>query len=174
MLLFLAAVSAVASAQSKVDVERVSASHWTIATSIEIDRPADQVWAVLTDFAHMPEWSTSLQSVQGDIRDGGEVTVRFEVKPDKFKTFQHHLLYEEGVYFGWQGDPFAAGMTDHHIYRVVDIGDGRTRLEHSDQANGGMAWLLGRTAMKAFERYCTSFNDELKARVEATPAPAPT
>ena len=58
-------------------------------------------------------------------------------------------------------------MTDHHIDRVVDLGDSRARLEHSDEANGGMAWLLGGKAMKAFEGYCTSFIEELKARVEA-------
>lgn len=170
--MLLAWLTTAAFAQSTVDIQRVSASHWTIASSIVIDRPADQVWAVLTDFEHMAEWSSSLQSVQGDIRDGGVVAVRFQVKPGRVKEFQHHLLYEEGAYFGWQGDPFAAGMTDHHIYRVVDLGDGRTRLEHSDEANGGMAWLLGGKAMKAFEGYCTSFNEELKARVEAMP-PAP-
>lgn len=165
----LAFLSAAALAQSTVQIERVSIAHWTIATSIVIERPADQVWGVLTDFAAMPGWSSSLQSVQGDLRDGGEVTVRFQVKPGRFKEYQHHLRYEEGVYFGWQGDVFAAGMTDNHVYRVVDLGDGRTRLEQSDEAKGGMTWLLGRTVMKRFEGYCTSFNEALKARVEAMP-----
>ena len=167
-----------AAAQSTVTIERLSAGHRTIATSIEIEAPPEAVWAVMTDFEAMPGWSSSLQSVEGELRDGGEVSVRFKPDPDKDRvnTYQHHLIYEEGVSFGWQGDVFAAGMTDNHRYRLVDLGDGRTRLEHSDEARGGMTWLLGGAVMKAFEGFCTSFNQELKERVESTwvpPEPEP-
>ena len=34
-----------------------------VFTEIEIDATADQVWAVLTDFEKLPEWSSSFQGV---------------------------------------------------------------------------------------------------------------
>ena len=35
-----------------------------VFTEIEIDATADQVWAVLTDFEKLPEWSSSFQRGQ--------------------------------------------------------------------------------------------------------------
>jgi len=162
-------LTAPALADSTVVIERVSASHRTITTSIVIDAPREEVWAVLTDFERMPEWSDSLQTVTGDIRDGGAITMYFKSNPkrDKVGEYPQTLILKEGESFGWTGQVFAAGMTDKHFYTLVDQGDGTTLLVHSDEARGGMTWLLGGVVMGKFEGYCTSFNEALKARVES-------
>jgi uncharacterized protein YndB with AHSA1/START domain len=39
-------------------------------TEIEINGPAERVWAVLTDFASYPEWNPFIRQVSGELNIG--------------------------------------------------------------------------------------------------------
>ena len=49
-----------------------------VFTEIEIDTTADQVWAVLTDFEKLPEWSSSFQGVNKPMALGEVSTAYFK------------------------------------------------------------------------------------------------
>ena len=49
-----------------------------VFTGIEIDATADQVWAVLTDFEKLLEWSSSFQGVNKPMALGEVLTTYFK------------------------------------------------------------------------------------------------
>jgi uncharacterized protein YndB with AHSA1/START domain len=46
-----------------------------IETSIEIEAPPEQVWAILTDFAGMAAWNPFIRSVSGALATGSRLSV---------------------------------------------------------------------------------------------------
>lgn len=148
-------------------VTRHSAFKWTVHTEIVIDAPPAEVWKELTNFAEMPSWSQGLHSMTGDLRTGGHVVVLFVDDKGKVGRYEHDLiLYEEGVAFGWS-DPILPGLRDHHIYRLTPTEDGKTLLTQDDGASGVTALFLGRYATNFMLNNFRTFNEALKARVEA-------
>lgn len=81
-----------------------------VELSIDIDAPASDIWAVLTDFAGFPDWITGIQSVEvlteGDYGVGtryhvvagrGDRTVEWTVEIAGLET-------EESIDFSYTGD----------------------------------------------------------------------
>lgn len=48
-----------------------------------ITAPADRVWSLLTDVAEQARWNSTLVSIEGEIREGGQVTLVSKVDPDR-------------------------------------------------------------------------------------------
>ena len=46
-----------------------------IETDIDINAPASQVWALLTDFARMPSWNPFIKSISGNLVQGARLAV---------------------------------------------------------------------------------------------------
>lgn len=147
-----------------------SATHATVHTSILIDAPADEVWTVLTDFDAMASWSSdTLQTISGEIKDGGSVVVTFIYGVDDagapvVNEIPHTLIYEEGTQFGWS-DPFPeaiGGGHDNHLYRVEACGE-QTLFVQSDAvvANAYAANIVS-NLLPLYQ----VFNADLKAAVE--------
>lgn len=53
-------------------------------SSALIEAAPESVWAVLADGSQYPSWDSGVTSVEGDIVDGGRITVRSEVSPRAF------------------------------------------------------------------------------------------
>ncbi len=123
------------------------------------------VWAVLTDFASLPQWSSGLQGLEGDFREGGQVKVVFRAF-GRDQTYQHELkFFEPGAQFGWSD--FATGVfTDRHVYRVEPLLNGRTRFVQSDEPQGAVIRFLGGVVARQTVSLYQVFNRELKARAE--------
>ena len=143
-------------------------NHKRYYSHIIIDATPEQVWSVLTDFNTYPEWSFLFTNLEGDFKNGGEVEVTFMQDPDKndkSAKYKHILTVKEGEFFSWS-DPFAAGMTDLHIYKVEPYGDKQTKFIQTDDCKGGLTWLLGRQVDKFHEKYYPRYNRALKMEVE--------
>ncbi len=169
----LLAASSAAHASEPCDactVERVGAGHRRIHTEVIIDAPVERVWAVLTDFEAMPEWSSTFRGLQGDFVDGATVVTTYRINPkrDRERTFEQTLMIEDGRQFGWQGNVFAFGMRDNHQYILEPISDSQTRFIQSDECTGGLTWAFGGRATSVMMRIYPAFNAELKERVEST------
>lgn len=149
----------------KGTIERISPTHLNIVTSIEIDAPHTVVWAVLTDFAALPEWSSGLQGLEGEFREGGDVTATFRMF-GRDRKFAHVLtFFEEGAQFGWS-DRATGLFTDRHVYRVEPLLNGRSRFIQSDQPQGGALRVMGGQVGRQTVTLYQAFNRELKARAE--------
>lgn len=148
----------------RATIERVSAFHKRIHSEIVIDASPDEVWGVLTDWERLPEWSPTLQSVQGDVRDGQRVKCVYNFRGNLFKP-EHVLLYSPGKEFGWS-DPILPGLTDRHMFRVEALEDGRTRFVQEDEVRGVLSPVLGWYFLNEMLTSYPSFNEALKLRVE--------
>ena len=160
-------------------VSELSADNWGTYTDIVINASADEVWGVLTDFDNMPNWSSLLQGMVGDISNGGLVTVTVLFADQATgevgsSDFTRTLIYEEGVLFGWS-EPFelAAGtgifVTDNHQFKVEAISECQARFIQTDDFTGIIPAAAGVTLEQVagiIETSYKQFNQELKAEVE--------
>ncbi|MDP5169922.1 MAG: SRPBCC domain-containing protein [Bacteroidia bacterium] len=150
----------------KVGYEKLKNSHWVAHTEIMIDATPEQVWSVLTDTKSYPDWNEIILKIDGEIVDKGEVDVLFKAGPKAKPQLFHNFLYvEDGVEFYWS-QVQALGIKDRHCFRVEATEDGKTRFIQSDQALGGLTWMLGKVAAKTQLEVYPMFNRSLKAEVE--------
>lgn len=137
-----------------------------VYSDIVIEATPAQVWAVLTDFDAMSDWSSSLQGVVGDLSDGGQATAIF-LSQGALQEFPHVLSWDEGRSFGWS-DPlaFAPGIVDDHRY-IVDRTDGvSTLFVQTDQLAGDDEAFPASVLAEFLRGSYATFNQELKAEVE--------
>jgi uncharacterized protein YndB with AHSA1/START domain len=141
--------------------------HSSIHSEILIEAPADQVWRVLRDFDSMPEWSSGLQKITGDIRNGGQVQAFFLFQ-GKVTPSDHVLYYEEGIRFGWSEPLVGFGFpraNDHHMFTVEALSPSLTRFTQTDEftSEQGVAAspMLGPAAFAMYPQ----FNADLRDRV---------
>lgn len=150
----------------KVGSKKFKMSHWVSHTEIIIDATPEQVWSVLTDTENYGKWNDIILKIDGKIEDKGKVDVLFKAGPKaKPQLFHNNLYVEEGVEFYWS-QVQAMGIKDRHCFRVEDTKDGKTKFIQSDQALGGMTWLIGKMAVNIQLTVYPMFNRSLKAEVE--------
>ncbi|MEM7126995.1 MAG: SRPBCC domain-containing protein [Chloroflexota bacterium] len=140
-----------------------------IHTEVIINAHPDKVWAVLTDWGKLPEWSPGLLNLTGDFCKDGNITATFKLGiGEHAQDFTHPLIYfEEGRMFGWSAPlPYMAGMTDHHIYKLEPLPEGRTRFLQTDQLTGGLEHVIGAHMARGMMQSYVEFNRALKVRVE--------
>lgn len=134
-----------------------------IKTSILIQAPKEQVWQVLMDFEAYPSWNNFVQSVQGTIAPGNQITVKLPGM-----TFKPRILkLEVHKEFKWLGHLWFKGIFDgEHRFAVESEGPNQTRFIHSEKFKGALAslvlLLIGKDTQKGFEE----MNQALKQRVE--------
>lgn len=141
-------------------------STYFVYSDIVINASQSEVWAVLTDWNNVGNWSTSFIGIVGDVSHGGQVTASYIVGPDTFR-FPHTLHYVEGVEFGWS-DPiaFAPEIKDNHLFKLEAISDCQTRFIQTDDFTGVNAnFPLPALAAQSEAGY-NQFNAELKKEVE--------
>lgn len=150
------------------NITEVSATHVKIYTDIVINAPASKVWATLTDFSKMPNWSSTLKSLSGDIKNGGSVIVKTDLGNGQVADIPRSpLIYQEGLLFGWSGEiERLPGLSDNHRYIVEAISKCQTRFIQTEEVKGLNPNITAvALANRALERYNT-FNKELKKEVE--------
>jgi uncharacterized membrane protein len=54
-----------------------------IESDIEIDASPKRVWALLTDFALMPDWNPFIRSISGNLAQGAQLSVLLIAPPGK-------------------------------------------------------------------------------------------
>jgi hypothetical protein len=167
VFLFIITTINAVQAQESIKIEKIKASHRTVYTDIIIDATPVQVWSVLMDSKTMPDWSNSFTQFEGEMKDSGNVIVHIKRKPIKNKITQvkHQIFMKKGEYFGWN-DSKILGVSDNHFFKVVDMGNGKTKFVQSDEFKGGMTWLLGGAFTNFTKKLYPLFNNELKTEVE--------
>ncbi|MEO1307916.1 MAG: SRPBCC domain-containing protein [Pseudomonadota bacterium] len=143
----------------------------TIETSIDIAALASQVWQVLTAFDRFPEWSEFILSVEGSIAQGQKIVVRLNDGGGEMIFKPRIVANRESEEFAWRGVVGASWMfTGEHRFTLEDLGDGRTRVVHSEHFSGLLVPLLWQKLTTRTREAFKAFNEALRLRAEATPA----
>lgn len=110
------------------------------AVDVVIDRPAQDVWRVLTDWARAPQWMKGVESMRAESGTRIGSTIVFHAR-GKTRTSEIVDL-DEGrsiTLVTIQG-----GVTARYVYRLESLdGDARTRARlTADLATSGFLWTL--------------------------------
>ena len=140
------------------------AQDYEIYTDMYLPAPAEVVWRILTDFVRMPDWSSTLQGIDGAFADQSQVTVAFRAN-GKIWYSDHSLQVSPGERFGWS-DEFMPGIVDNHQYRVEKLSDQTSRFIQTDSYRTDLPHHQVRTYVETAIALFTTFNRELRAEVE--------
>ena len=138
-----------------------------ITTSIEIDRPAAEVWAALLDLEAYPQWNTFIRSWQGEIAIGERQLVRIEPTEKNGQTFRPHIIeLEPGRRLLWLGRVGIPGVLDgRHRFEVQPIDATRSRFIQSEVLSGALVPAFRRMLTVDTPAAFRRMNAELAARV---------
>jgi putative intracellular protease/amidase len=147
-------------------IVNISPTNAMIHTEIIIDAPVSKVWKTLTDFAELKNWSTSLQAINGELKNGAKVEVEFNFGGQILKP-THHLFYSAGESFGWS-DPIDVfnGLFDNHIYKVEAISNNQTLFTQTDVIIGQNDLVTPLEIANKLKPLYQEFNEGLKTRSE--------
>ena len=133
--------------------------------SIEIDAPAQLVWAVFSDVERWPEWTASVTSLVA--RDGAGLAVgkRFAIKqPGMSKLVWKVTEIDPGSSWTWvQRSPGVLVSARHWVSAQPG---GRTLVRQQLDQRGVLGALVGRLMVKKTKRFLELEAQGLKARAE--------
>jgi hypothetical protein len=125
----------------------------------------DEVWAVLGDVEHYPDWDSGVETVEGRLEPGGKLKVFSELDPGRGYPVKVTEL-NPGKGMTWRGGMPLGLFKGVRTYRLTPAGDGATRFEMREQFSGPLLPLIGRS-LPDFQPSFDKFASGLKARVEA-------
>ncbi|GAA3241360.1 SRPBCC domain-containing protein [Dactylosporangium siamense] len=138
----------------------------TVSTTVDIDRPAADVWAVLTDFDGYPEWNPQIRRADGELVPGRRVT--FHLHPPvgpPMRIRPRVLIVDPARELRLRGS-LPGIFSGEHWFELEPIDDGRgTHVTQGETYRGLIVPLLGRvvaTSLIGFQQH----NAALKRRVE--------
>lgn len=137
-----------------------------IATEIVIAASADDVWAVLMDFAAYPEWNPFIRSIEGRAAVGEVLRVSIQPPGSTARLFKPVVLrLDPPGSFVWRGSlPIPGLFTGEHSFRLTRQGD-NTRLHHTEGFSGILVPFLRKLLARSEEGF-HQMNEALKARAE--------
>lgn len=145
----------------------------TINTTIEIHATPAEVWAVLTDFPSHKDWNPFFARIEGQPVEGDQLKIVARTQ-NKDGTTGEGMSFSPTVLevvankmLRWQGKLFVRGIFDgEHFFELIDLGDGRTKLNHGENFGGILIPLMGKV-LKETEEGFTKFNRALADEVAA-------
>ena len=140
----------------------------TLETDIEIDAPAERVWAVLCDFAAYPEWNPFIVNIQGKAKPGARLTIQLSVPGKPVMSFKPRLkVVAPPRELRWVGQVMAPGLLDgEHGFEITPLGPGRCRLRHVEDFSGVLLPLFVTALRDSTRAGFEAMNRALKDRAE--------
>ena len=143
-------------------------------SSIEVDAPMADVWAIYADVERWSEWTASIDRVTPVGDAGLEIGHRFEIKQPRFpKLVWEVTAVEPGTSWTWrQRSP---GGTTFASHEVVAQGE-RTLVRQRIEQRGPVGVVVGVLMLRLTKRYLDLEGQGLKAcseelrRRDASPA----
>ena len=142
----------------------------TIETELEIDAPADRVWATFGDFERWPDWNPFAVSLKGRVAVGEKLEVRLEPPSGRAMTIKPKVMaFEPESELRWLGHLLIPGIFDgEHQFCLETIEGNRTRFIHREEFGGLLVGLVLRSVREGTTAGFEAMNRALKERVEAT------
>lgn len=138
-----------------------------IETSLQIDAPANEVWAVLMDFENFPEWNPTIRSIKGKAEVGEQIVAQLCLPGRKPMIFKPRVLKREANReFRWLGHLGVKGIFDgEHYFILKPVDEQTTEFIQGEKFTGLLSGLIfrmiGTDTKKGFEM----MNEALRGRV---------
>jgi hypothetical protein len=139
-----------------------------LRTEVEIKAPPAKVWAVLSDFAHYPEWNPFITSIKGPLAAGGQLEIRMRPPQGRATTLRPEITRIYGQReLRWKSRFLVPGLFDReHVIEIHDYGSS-VLLVQSEMFTGVLTVFL----RKRYERVregLEQMNAALKRQAEST------
>lgn len=143
----------------------------TYDSTLEVDAPAEQVWAVLTDFATYPEWNTALPTISGDLSVGSTLSMELDLDGKRMAVTADVQEFEPGRRFSWKGNLGADALfTGRREFTVTATGPGTSTFRHVESLSGLIVPVFLLAKGKAVAGHHHGFNAAVKQRAEGLAA----
>jgi len=146
-----------------------------LRTEIEIDAPAERVWAVLTDFDRFPDWNPFIRRIRGNVQVGSRLDVFIGASGTREMRFRPTVMkVVPNRELRWLGRLGLPRLFDgEHIFQIEPLGSMRARFIQREQFRGLLAPLLARSLNRDARRGFEEMNRALRARVNGSAASRP-
>lgn len=141
-----------------------------IQTEMDIDAPPEAVWTALTDLSAYGEWNPQTVWASGEIRDGGEVSLRVEPTHSRPATLRARVeTVEPERTLVWTARlPVPGLFTARHAFELEPRPDGGTRLRNTETLSGLLVPFVVRNGA---ERDYEAMNRALADRSKSVAVP---
>jgi hypothetical protein len=138
-----------------------------IRSEVTIDGSAEEVWAVLSDFAAYGAWNPGMEEVRGEPVVGSRLTVVFALNGGRrMKMRPTVLAAEPGRELRWIGRLVVRGIFDgEHRFEIHPEGEDRVRFLQSERFRGLLVPFLRRMIEQDTLRTFEAVNAALSTRV---------
>jgi len=138
-----------------------------LRTEIEIDAPAERVWAVLIDFERFPDWNPFIRRIHGNPQVGSRLDVLLGAsgtRPLRFRPTVKAVVPNREL--RWLGQLGLPGLFDgEHIFQIEPLGPMRSRFVQRERFRGLFVPLLARSLNRDARRGFEEMNRALRERV---------
>ena len=137
--------------------------------SIEIDAPAEHVYATITDFDTVAEWQSACVAANVEERDADGRPVVVELKLDmKIRQPRYRNRYRHNPPSSLEFEMIDGDLKSvQGGYTFEDLGGGRTRVTYENAVDPGF-FVPGPVRKKIAESAVKDLLSQLKARAEST------
>jgi hypothetical protein len=138
--------------------------------AIEIDAPAERVFAALTDFAGYAAWNPFTPRIEGEARVGAALRIHVRMGPLSLVERGTLLTLEPGELLGWHVFPMPRLLAwGDRRQRVEALGPGRCRYSSEDRLHGALSPLVAPAFRSIVSRGFAAAAAGLKRYVEGQP-----
>ena len=113
----------------------------TYEASETIRATPEEVWAVLGDVTHYPDWDSGVERVEGELAPGAKLKVFSKVSPGRAFPVKVAEL-EPGARMTWRGGMPLGLFKGVRTYRLEPAGAGETRFAMREQFSGPLLPLI--------------------------------
>lgn len=139
-----------------------------ITATTPIDRPADEVWAVLADTSRYSEWNPFVTEFVGTLVPGQRIAVCLQLPDRKPQHLKPRIAQvEPGRSFTWLGGVGIRGLFDaRHHFEVRDRGLHACELVQHERLSGVLVPMFRSTLTGPTPDAFAALNEACKARSE--------
>ena len=123
----------------------------------------EKIWSILTNVSEFSKWNSTINSLEGDISDGGKVVLVAAIAPDR--TFKINVRnFEANQSMKWKDGamPMFRGV---RTYTLTPKGDGTTDFTMSEKMKGLMFPMI-KGSLPDFTQPFTDYAADLKKTAE--------
>ncbi len=133
------------------------------SVTCEIQAPPGQIWPLLTDAAHLPEWNSTVAKLEGTIALGERLALQVPIAPNR--TFKPRVTRFEPLQAMEWSDGFAPMFRGVRTFTLTPKPNGTTEFAMSEAFSGLMLPMI-KGSLPDFRASFDTYAADLKRAAE--------